>query len=119
MKAVGIAFTAGLLGMLIGSLAAQPQTEDFAADPSDDSLDEVLYEGRVESISLASGGTIGDAGETARVYDSWIFLADSRRFVPREQIAVAAFQRDGDARPEDFGTEPEGDRPRRRTFRED
>ena len=118
MKAVSAAFVAGLLGVLIGSLAAQaPRGLD---GPPADSPAGVLYAGPVEALSLTDGNQ-PQLGATVRVYEDWVLLVESGQFIPRERVAMLVAGRDGVRRGErDFGTDPGQDRPARSdTFRED
>lgn len=119
MRLVGAAFVAGLLGVLIGSLAAQAPRDDRPA-VSDSCL---IYEGPVELIIKDSDDPL-EAVVTgnARVYDGWVMLTETRRLIPREQVQMLAFdtpvERGAEGR-DDFGTAPGEEQPRRKTFRED
>jgi hypothetical protein len=121
MKGVGIAFATGLLGMLVGSLAAQPfgpvasQPFEPVAGPSSERL---LYEGSVEVVLKRDDPLelLEPIAGQARVYDGWVLLPN-RQIIPREQIRTILLQANPPA--QDFGVDPTVDRPRPRGFRED
>jgi hypothetical protein len=131
MKAVGIAFAAGVLGVLIGTLAAQGPA-DPVRPGSEAGI--FLYEGQVEALSIEpERDQVIDHG-TVRVYENWVLLVEERRFVPREDVRLLKFQQEGgDRRSGDFGdrprrnrdNDPSADRPQDRpgrkpnTFQED
>ena len=120
MKGIGVAFAAGLLGTLIGSLAAQaPGTGIHHGDGSRG----YLSEGDIEVLRWR----LPDLGDVetlesgnARVYENWV-LVDGTRFIPREQVQMLKLrsgEEQGAAR--DFGDDPKPTRPGRPdTFRED
>jgi len=121
MKGIGIAFVAGLLGTLIGSLAAQ--APDEAVRPGTE-VDRFLYEGPIAALTYES-----ERGETerfdrgvVRIYPDWVLDVARRRFIPRDRIVELQI-RDlpGLGAPaEDFGDDPKPTRPGRPdTFRED
>jgi hypothetical protein len=125
MKAIAALMLTGALGVLAGSLAAQPPRNELAPSPPSG----VLYEGPVEIVV----GTDNDPNivETlrgdGRVYDGWVII-DDRQMVPRERVRRILL---GDAgRRDDFGDQPgtgpnkdagrgEDVPPKRRPFRED
>ena len=116
MKAVGSAFVAGLLGVVIGSLTAQEPAEDDSANRSLPAG--AIRTGTIEAMSLNSGGILGE-GEPVVIYDGWVFLPNTRQFIPREQIAILTFERNDREPADDFGNSPDDDRRQRRGFRED
>ena len=107
MKAVGAAFVAGLLGVLIGSLAAQGP-EDVVRPG--EAVDRFLYEGEIELLAFGERENV-DRG-IVRVYPDWVLHVEERRFIPREQVQQLKFRApEGAGR--DFGADPEGGRPAR------
>lgn len=120
MKGIGIAFVAGLLGTLIGSLAAQ--APDEAVRPGSE-VDRFLYEGEIVSLVFEGVGERESADRgVVRVYPDWVLDVEQRRFIARERVLELQF-RDApgaDAPARDFGDDPKPARPGRPdTFRED
>lgn len=119
MRLVGAAFVAGMLGVLIGSLAAQAPRDD----PFESRGDDLIYEGPVEVVLKVSDDPIeavltGDG----RVYEGWVMLTETRRLIPRDQIQMVAFDVVGERAVEErenFGNAPGETAPRRKPFRED
>lgn len=114
MKAVGAAFVAGMLGVLLGSLAAQGPDGSFDR-PTGAGL---IHEGPLE---LATFGTDPRSpnvleGGVARVYPGWVALPGERgsmRFIPSDQIVTLTFRGEADRNRGDFDAPPGADgRPR-------
>ena len=120
MKAAGIAFVAGLLGVLLGSLAAQAPRE-IVPGPLDG---RVIYEGRGEIEVNRGRDTTETLPGEIRVYDHWVLAKDRGQLIPREQVVRVDTDRRGHPA-EDFGDNPQpgtlppAERPRPGTFRED
>ncbi|MBA3311903.1 MAG: hypothetical protein M3552_09505 [Planctomycetota bacterium] len=118
MKTFAAVLLTGLLGVLAGSLAAQPP----GADRLTTAARGVIYEGAVELFFRSDDGTVETLGGSGRVYDGWVVLDDQRTMIPREQVQRIMFRDEEPAR--DFGNDPEVDRPvtperPTRPFRED
>jgi len=121
MKTIAALLFVGLLGVLAGSLAAQPPSNDRVAAPPRG----VIYEGPVEVQMVGAGDPMRG---TARIYEGWVALDDQRQLIPRDQIRRIMLGEPG--RFDDFGDQPEADPnavpdpnpntpPKRRPFRED
>lgn len=117
MKTLAAALLIGFLGVIAGSLAAQPPEGVRIGAAARG----IVYEGPVEL--LIQGRDIGDVIQgDARIYDGWVVFEEQRRIIPREQVQQITL---GEAAPlGEFGDQPAGDRndlPVRpsRPFRED
>ena len=110
MKAIGAAFVAGVLGVLVGSLAAQ------GPDAAGGLQEDVIFEGPV-AVEVLPAVPGGKQDGQARVSEGWVYLTEKRILIPREQILAVTAGEAG----RDFGEAPDAERQeeRRRRFRED
>ncbi len=128
MRAVGVAFVAGLLGVVIGSLSAQAP-EEFGAGPGGGGP---IFEGEIDLFSYRSVTADGreapvtvPAGTIVQVHPGWVYLPERRMFISSERAGSLSFRGAGGRnaaaeRGDDFGTTPNGARPANPgTFRED
>ena len=108
-KAAGFAFAAGAAGVYLGSLAAQGQGGfgGVAASAA------VLDEGPVGLVEFLDAGNMTRTVTTgtARVTEGWVYLAEQRRYVPRERVVALTF-RGGEGIDEPRRPADEFDRPR-------
>lgn len=117
MRLVGAAFVAGMLGVLIGSLAAQAPRDDQLGVVRDD----IIFEGNAEVILDEDHPAERVLEGNARVSESWVVMTDTGIMIPREQVRMVTGREgvDQNEPAEDFGNTPGETTPRRKPFRED
>ncbi len=123
MKTSLAVIVVGLMGLIVGSLAAQ---QPGSARPIGMNRG-VIYEGPMEIVRGGDDHLRGKLNGDGRVYDGWIVLNDEL-IIPRDTVQHIVLQKGG--RFDDFGDQPDADpnavpdpnpntSPKRRPFRED
>lgn len=123
MKTTLAVMLVGLMGVLVGSLAAQPPDHERLTP----NRGGIIFEGTAEVIIAAEDISQGISRGNIRVYDGWVVI-EGKQIVPRQEVR-AIILADADRRG-DFGDQPGANPnkdagrsqdapPKRRPFRED
>ncbi len=124
MKTSIAVLAVGLLGVLVGSLAAQQPGGESLRAPDRNGI---IFDGNAEVVLEAEDVLRAVSRGRVRVYDGWVVI-EGDRIVPRERVREINLNPDGQRN--DFGDRPDTDPsaapepsqdspPKRRPFRED